>query len=485
MDSPPVPKPRTIPYNEESNKTPVPLPRTKLPNTNNTEKVVNSDLFQRISSASKQLGEDLASKVQISAKTANEKIEKSISGSTRRAKETFEKTLSASKVVQSSVTKSLIEGTKNANSWLRRNRNSTTSIDESDAQRCASMPVQDIKLFENIQFHSPLIDTKKYKHQDDLSNMNANTISDNASISSNNSICYVDTSSIVSSTSQENGSIFLDIDNSNLDIYDTPKTASSNTVPDIKNDSMSNVLIRKKQNPAYDNWSISGESEIFQPSDHIRSTANKSTIFEFDPLNTSSSNFEGISNELLLLQSFLVGDMYGTITSRNSMEDCGEYSGDLQFFDLPTPPERSDSLQQEDNSISEEVGNTTWFTDSEKNEKTDTESSKPNLSYKKKVSNILKLDVLSKSDKLNLKNLQIVERPRVGLVPTIFYKGFLSRPVSGVTGEFLMKNAQLRYCILNDQKLSCFGDSNHTILKEEYSFESICSLQMVLPLLSR
>lgn len=473
MDPPPVPKPRTVlTQTEETRKTPIPLPRTKLPTITDNERVTAADILQSISTASKQFTEDVALKVQSSAKSANDRIEKSISDGTRLAKETFEKTLTTSRAVRDSVTRSLIEGTKSAGLRLRKSK--SNSNNNKDKQRYLSLPVHDLTLFENIQFNSPLIDHSKNVGEENSSNVSINSHSDDVSLYSTNSTFNEETSSNVSYESQENDQYLYE--NSAQGTYDMPRGTITSTTSD--RNSEHEVTIRPKK-LAYENWSIVHEPIENGEWSNETARVSKSTIYEFDPLNKTASKYEGVSNELLLLQSFLVGDMYGTITNETDEE--------VEVAKPPTPPERLDSLEPSYNliTVSQEPGNTNWFDNQTElqESKPIQEATKPNMSVKKKVTNILKFDVLNKSNKQTEPKLNTVERPSIH-APTIFFKGSLIRIVSGVAGELLVKNTHARYCLLTDSKLMCYMDCNHSTLKDEFTFESISSLQMVLPLSS-
>lgn len=494
-----MPKPRSaFPAQNDPLKRPVPLPRTKVPSN---ERVTASDILRSISTVSKQITEDVAIKVTNSAKTANEKIEKSIQDGSKFAKGTLEKTLTTSRAVRDSVTKSVIEGTRTAGMKLRRSRK--PECGEEESQRCMSMPVVDVSLFDNIQFHSPLLDQKKYKNEADSLqnnhdipslNLNASHL-DDLSLFSSNSDSNTDTVSNFSHDSRDNerGSS-LTLENEQL-TYDTPKSSRANSIVSVK--SAPDIPERRKkresiefmrQNSLYENWILPNQpnktTEIERPS--------KSTIFEFDPLNTSTAppRYEGLSNELLLLESFLIGDTYGTIISTDSNEDSFEDFGESDYFNPPTPPERTDSLFPETESetksaitIPDKDRNSNWFiTETETKVIDDT---KPSNSYMQKFSHMLKLDnVLHKTPKPIIQKVDQVERPLINNLPVPYFSGTLTRIVSGVV-EDLFKNSQSRYCVLSDQKLMCYTDPTNSVLKEVYTLDNIYSLQIVLPLSSR
>lgn len=511
MDTPPTPKPRTtIVSNDEPAWRPIPLPRTKLPAANiSNERVSASDIFRSISTVSKQISEDVAAKVQYSAKSANEKIEKSFIDGTKMAKDTLGKTISTSRAVRDSVTRSVIEGTKTASSKLRRSKKPSTNTLENNSQRCVSMPVNDISLFDNIQFHSPLLEQKKYKADADDSqdvhklplsqNLSTNTY-DDLSIFSNNSDSNMDTASTVSYDSRENVSLSSNINKNaydipNCDTYDTPRalsrsssisyTSTESSLPEIpeRRKRKDNAKLQLHRNLSYENWLFPNEFQS-EKRENIIARPSKSTIYEFDPLNTSTSSYVGVSNELLLLQSFLIGDMYGTIVTNDSNEDSIDDLVETDYFNPPTPPERSDSLFGENNEeLSKNANkNSKWFVDETTDAKPVEAESKMNT-VKKKFSNMLKLDnVLNKSGTPAAEKLESVQKPPVSTV-SAFHNGILTRIVSGVDDFF--KNSQARYCMLSDHKLLCYADHKHSSLKEELLFDNIYSIQMILPLSSR
>ncbi|XP_052746569.1 arf-GAP with Rho-GAP domain, ANK repeat and PH domain-containing protein 2 [Bicyclus anynana] len=507
MDTPPVPKPRStfLPQNEAL-KVPVPLPRSKAP-TNN-EKVTASDVLRSITSVSKQITEDVAQKVSSSAKSANDKIEKSISDSSRFAKDTLEKTIMTSRSVRDTVTKSVIQGTKSASIKLRISKKSENPA-ENDSQRPVSMPVVDVSLFDNIQFHSPLLEQKKYgkdEHQlERLPALQLNTTQlDDVSLFSSNSESNTDTASNFSFDSRENDPTDLSLTLDNVSTYDTVNPSRVNSivslrsapeVPERRKKRMSDTVVMR-QNSLYENWTLPHSSSNIGADANPRPS--KSTIYEFDPLNNNNTftnkKYEGVSNELILLESFLIGDTYGTIIS-NADNGSDEYDfTETEYFNPPTPPERSDSLCPNDTSpvcTPEETGvenseinqeRASWYVDNDTASSSD--QNKMQSTMMQKFSNILKLDsVRNRSNKQINKKSEVIERPPVNNLPVSYYSGMMNKVVSGVV-EDLFKNSQSRFCVLSDQKLMCYSDPTNLVLKEAYMLENVHSVQLVLPLSS-
>lgn len=506
MDSPPVPKPRSafLPQNDPL-KRPVPLPRTKVPPSN--ERVTASDILRSISTVSKQITEDVTIKVTNSAKSANEKFENALIDGSRFAKGTLEKTLTTSRAVRDSVTKSVIEGTRTAGLKLRRAKKPEFA-EGGDNQRCTSMPIVDVSLFDNIQFHSPLMEQKRYsnngdslQNNQDIPPLNLNTTHfDDLSLFSSNSDSNTDTVSNFSYDSRES-----DQNNSSLTLndqmtYDTPRTSQANSIISVKSTPEAPVRRKKReskmeymrQNSLYENWTIPCQSN------NANDRPSKSTIYEFDPLNSSSnsSRYDGMSNELLLLESFLIGDTYGTIVTTDNNDDSFEDFGEVDYYNPPTPPERSDSLfpvevetKPSTVPVTDKDRNSNWFiTDIDtKSVASIEDETKVTNSMKQRFSHMkLKLDnVLHKSSKQNqMLKVDVVERPPLNTLPVIYYSGLLTKIVSGVV-EDLFKNSQSRYCVLSDQKLMCYTDPTNSVLKEAYTLDNIYSLQIVLPLSSR
>lgn len=520
MDSPPVPKPRSafLPPSEPVTR-PVPVPRTKLPQP--TERVTASDIFKSISTVSKQLSEDVALKVSNSAKTANEKFERSIQDGSKFAKDTLEKTLTTSRAVRQSVTKSVIEGTRTAGLRLRRTKKSD-SLDENDQQRCVSMPSVDVSLFDNIQFNSPLLEQKRFNN-DGLSaqksqehpNLQLNTSNfDDLSLFSSNS----DNTDSVSSYSYdmsrelEQNASSLTQENEKM-TYDIPKPSRTNSIvsslsstsigssPDIperrkKRESAISMEVMR-QNSMYENWTLPFQSSksLVPVKETVANDAemprpSKSTIYEFDPLQVSTSpqRYDGVSNELLLLESFLIGDTYGTIVASDTTEDSFEFC-ESDYFNPPTPPERSDSLFPDTKTTKLNVvnkdRNSNWFVSTDNNDMKSVpeEENKSTNSVMQKFTHILKFEKLNKSSKPVPPKVECVERPPVNSLPVPYFSGLLTRIVSGVV-EDLFKNSQTRFCVLSDQKLMCYSDPTNSILKEAYTLDNIYSVQIVLPLSS-
>ncbi|KAJ8736874.1 hypothetical protein PYW07_000145 [Mythimna separata] len=529
MDSPPVPKPRSafLPPSEPVAR-PVPVPRTKLPQP--ADRVSAADIFKSISTVSKQLSEDVALKVSNSAKTANEKLERSIQDSSKFAKDTLEKTLTTSRAVRHSVTKSVIEGTRTAGLRLRRTKK-PDSLDDTDPQRCVSMPVVDVGLFDNIQFNSPLLEQKRF-HNDvdgvhinqDHPNLQLNTSNfDDLSLFSSNS----DNTDSVSSFSydmsreMEQNASSLTLESEQQMTYDIPKPSRTNSIvssmsstsigssPDIperrkKRESIASMEVMR-QNSMYENWTLpfqsasnsTGRSTPAKEAGPIHvdiPRASKSTIYEFDPLQSSTSpkKYEGVSNELLLLESFLIGDTYGTIVASDNTDDSFEFY-ESEYFNPPTPPERSDSLFNEPKpttkiNVVEKDRNSNWFVTTDTETKTVSsvteDENKSTSSMMHKFSHMLKFEKLgNRTSKIVTQKVDCVERPPVNSLPVPYFSGMLTRIVSGVV-EDLFKNSQTRYCVLSDQKLMCYSDPTNSVLKEAYTLDNIYSVQIVLPLSS-
>ena len=511
----------------ESVPRPVPVPRTKLPQP--ADRVSASDIFKSISTVSKQLSEDVALKVSNSAKTANEKLERSIQDGSKFAKDTLEKTLTTSRAVRHSVTKSVIEGTRTAGLRLRRTKK-PDSLDDTDPQRCVSMPDVDVGLFDNIQFNSPLLEQKKF-HNDgvgapinqDHPNLNLNASNfDDLSLFSSNSDNTDSVSSFSHDISRE-----LDQNASSLTLesdqmtYDIPKQSRTNSIvssmssisvgssPDIperrkKRESVASMEVMR-QNSMYENWTLPFQSTSNNTARSIppkevaplhadQPRPSKSTIYEFDPLQTSKSpkKYDGVSNELLLLESFLIGDTYGTIVASDSTDDSFEFY-ESEYFNPPTPPERTDSLFNETKpttklNVVDKDRNSNWFVTADAEIKSVTsvteDDNKSTNSVMQKFSHMLKFEKLNRTSKVVTQKVDCVERPPVNSLPVPYFSGILTRIVSGVV-EDLFKNSQTRYCVLSDQKLMCYSDPTNSVLKEAYTLDNIYSVQIVLPLSSR
>ncbi|KAF9817203.1 hypothetical protein SFRURICE_013991 [Spodoptera frugiperda] len=520
MDSPPVPKPRSafLPPCEPVTR-PVPVPRTKLPQP--SERVSASDIFKSISTVSKQLSEDVALKVSNSAKTANEKFERSIQDGSKFAKDTLEKTLTTSRAVRQSVTKSVIEGTRTAGLRLRRTKK-PDSLDENDPQRCVSMPAVDVSLFDNIQFNSPLLEQKRFnndglgaqKNQEHPNlHLNASNFDDLSLFSSNSdNTDSVSSYSYDMSRELEHNASSLTLEGEQM-TYDIPKPSRTNSIvsslsstsvgssPEIperrkKRESAVSMEVMR-QNSMYENWTLPFQSS--KSSVPVKETVlndaelprpSKSMIYEFDPLQASTSpqRYDGVSNELLLLESFLIGDTYGTIVASDTTEDSFEFC-ESDYFNPPTPPERSDSLFPDTKSpkinVVDKDRNSNWFVSTDNNDvkSVSEEENKSTNSVMQKFSHILKFEKLNKSSKPVPQKVECVERPPVNSLPVPYFSGLLTRIVSGVV-EDLFKNSQTRFCVLSDQKLMCYSDPTNSILKEAYTLDNIYSVQIVLPLSS-
>ncbi|XP_053623664.1 arf-GAP with Rho-GAP domain, ANK repeat and PH domain-containing protein 2 [Plodia interpunctella] len=470
MDNPPVPKPRSVlpAQIDSTTKQPVPLPRTKVPTT---EKSRSTAILRSFSSVSKITG-DVANKVASSAKTAK-------TDSSKFAKETLERTLQSSRAV--------FDGTKSS---LKLRRHKRLDGDENLAEKHMSMPCVDVSLFENIQFHSPMLELKKYRKQDGhIENPSLalnKTQFDDISIFSNNSDSNTESMSDFSrdSIEFEHNPNMIESDQMT---YDTPRQSRTNSmisetveIPERRTKRASEVSFMRN-NSMYENWTLPcskapKESTQEVNTEIIDERPSKSTIFEFDPLNTSSSRkYDGVSNELLLLESFLIGDTYGSIISNDGHEDHFEFM-ESEHFNPPTPPERSDSLFPDIEPVLMEPvvkdGNKPLCNDTKKTPK----------SVMHKFTQILKLD--SKLNKVNKQegvDVKTVERPPINQLQVPYYCGTLTR-VGSAVGEEIFKNSQSRYCVLSEQKFMCYTDPTKSVLKEAYTLDNIHSVQLVLPI---
>ncbi|XP_047524117.1 arf-GAP with Rho-GAP domain, ANK repeat and PH domain-containing protein 2 [Pieris napi] len=501
MNTPPVPKPRSSGFSQnDSLKRPVPLPRTKVPVTN--ERVTASEVLRSIGTVSKQITEDVAQKVTNSAKFANDKIEKSFMDGSKFAKDTLEKTISTSKAVRASVTKSVIETTKTAGLKIRRTKKLETDQSE-DSQRCVSMPAADVSFFDNIQFYSPLLEQKKISPEAGPSEKLQSPSSQINSQIDNLSLLSCNSDSITDSMSTSHDNIEFDQNDSTSFLesemtYDTPKPSRANSFISVK--SAPEVPGRRKkkekieimrQNSLYENWTLQ-----LSPKPNVESIdrPSKSTIYEFDPLNFTAQpkKYDGVSNELLLLESFLIGDTYGTIVSNDvGVDDTFDFV-ESDYFNPPTPPERFDSLAvgeiAEKPTLSPSVkdNNSNWYVGKDCSSADVVEETKTGSSVMQRFSNMLKFDnVLNKGLKQPSVKVEKVERPAINHLLVPYYSGTLNKVISG-TVEDLFKNSQScsRYCILSDHKLMCYSDPSNSIVKEVYTLDSINSVQIVLPLSS-
>lgn len=474
MDTPPVPKPRSI--------APTPLPRHLAPAKENVDTANAADILSTLGTKSKQFTEGVAAKISNSAKG------------------TLEKTKTTSRAVRDSVTKSVIEGTT-AGLKLLKSRKNDMNNSITQTQRCASMPDGDVNLFENISFISPLQKSyvNDFKQTDDAE-----------------PVCFhlnhtnFDDLSLFSGTSDTNTSSISDSDLSTLMClgsdqitYDTPRcsransVASFNSIPEIPERKKKLKINEKNSQNAYENFqlptilSVPGAAPR-KVLPEVRPRPSQSTIYEFDPLNASTSapKYKGISNELLLLESFLIGDTYGTVVAIDNDEDILEYV-ENDYFNPPSPPERFDSLAELDRQdtttavVNESHSN--WYVTAH-----DTVNKTPDVEVKRsnsmiqKFSRRLKLDnVLHKPVKLNDPEISIVERPPINHLPAPHFSGNIMRTVAPALVEELFKTNQSRYCVLSDQKLVCYSDPTNALVKEVHLLSSIYCVQVVLPLSSR
>ncbi|XP_026760493.2 arf-GAP with Rho-GAP domain, ANK repeat and PH domain-containing protein 2 isoform X1 [Galleria mellonella] len=490
MDTPPVPKPRSVvPAQNDQIKQPVPLPRTKV--SNNNEKPKSTSLMRSLSTVSKITG-DVANKVASTTKSARE-------DSSKFAKETLEKTLSTSRA--------MIDSTKSSLK-LRRLKKFDTG---DNADKHVSMPCMDTSMFENIHFQSPMLEQKQHRTENlnELPSLQLNTtFYDDLSVFSSNSDSNTESVSDFSRDSAEfehSHNLHLEGDQTT---YDTPRQSRTNSMisdrivpePPERRKKRASEVSMMRNNSLYENWTLptlnTSTVESVNKNLTVETTNNnkvddrpsKSMILLFDPLNTTSSTkkYDGVSNELLLLESFLIGDTYGSIISTDTHDDVMEFP-ESDYFNPPTPPERSDSLltAPETTDVNENNNEVPPDTDSvQDNPKPIVSDVKKPQSVMHKFSQILKLDnVLNKPTKQENLNVQIIERPPINMFEAPYFCGIITRITSTVT-EDLFKNSQSRYCVLSNKKLMCYTDPTNSILKEAYTLDYVYSIQLVLPISS-
>lgn len=484
MDLPPVPKPRTGIPGKESGATaiqpPVPLPRTKVP-ANSTDNKVS--VFNSIKND----------------------VSKAIS------KGTLEKTLTKSRAVRDTITKSVIEEATKATMRLRRPKKVDPS-EVNEAQRCVSLPAADITLFNNLQFHSPMLEQKSHKNtysEEGSSkflplNLNNDNLDDISLFSSNSDSNTDYASSFGHDTDcNQSTSSFGDF------MYDTPMVSRTNSIVSTISLPVVPQLHEKKeqpmelmrQNTLYENWTLpmnsSPKNKLPQKEPDpslLISRPSFSTIYEFDPLALTASStprYEGMSNELLLLESFLTADTYGTIVATDHHIDNFEDYGETDYYNPPTPPERFDSLTGEGKSeggapeveVRESCSN--WYVGAESEKNNNIEEDTKQNSMMTRFSRRLRLDsMLNKPVKPVVKlEVNVVARPPINTFPVAYYSGTLYKS-TGMADD-LFRNTQSRYCVLSDRKIICYSDPTNGVLKEAYHLDAFYALQIVLPLSSR
>lgn len=478
MDNIPVPKPRSIAPGRNI-EAPKPLPRNLVPVLDKIENASASDILGTISTKSKQFTEGVAAKISNSAKG------------------TLEKTKTTSRAVRDTVTKSVIEGTTAGMKLLMHKKNETTNKTLQE-QRCASMPEGGVNLFENISFISPL--QKRY-------------ISEHQRFDGEDTMCFTKFNdlSLDSSNSDSNTDSLSEIDPSLLGIgvdqnnmtYDTPRFSrtssitSSISIPEVPETKKNLGSIKNRRNISYENYQL--PTVLFEPGVapgpavvEGRPRPSHSTICEFDPLHTcpTSLSNNGISNELLLLESFLIRNTYGTAVSIDNSEDILEYV-ESDYFNPPSPPERFDSLvemdQQDTAAAAPTQRQSNWYvTEGGKDDVPAMVEVKRTNSMMQKFSRKLKLNnVLHKAKvevKLNDSEIKVVERPPISDLPAPYFSGTIMKTVAPGLVEELFKSGQSRYCVLSEQKLACYSDPTNGIVKEIYHLNTICCVQVVLPL---
>lgn len=478
MDNPPVPKPRSLaPSQNRSEETPTPLPRHLVPPKEKVDSAGASDILSTISTKSKQFTEGVATKISNSAKG------------------TLEKTKTTSRAVRDTVTKSVIEGTTAGIKLLKAKKNDT-AITKEQTQRSTSMPDGDVNLFENISFISPLqrrnmSDLREIDDREPACLHQNNTDIDYLSRFSSNSDNYSDSINSIDSSILQ----CLGVD---LSTYDTPRgsrtnsVASTNSFPEAPERKRSLEKIRR--NTSYENYQLPNYLALpkgpvkLSPEPRVRPS--DSTICEFDPLNDTITcpKLKGISNELLLLESYLIRDAFGTVVAIDNGEDCLEYV-ENDYFNPPSPPERFDSLVELDRQdIAAAVVNeslSSWYVKEDEIESKTagaevkrSDSMRQILSWKNKLESVLH------KSKSNEPELSVVERPPISDWPAPYFSGNIMKSVTPGLEE-LFKTSQSRYCVLSEQKFVCYSDPTNAIVKEIHHLNSICCVQVVLPLSSR
>lgn len=231
--------------------------------------------------------------------------------------------------------------------------------------------------------------------------------------------------------------------------------------------------------------------------------ATKSTILEFDPIlkyDTAKSN-KSKTNEMLLMEEFLLNfcneneaNVDDNLSEVSENELFGENS-DI-YMSPPTPPERNDSLNVNrvefkdelfKSALNESSTKPEWFLHEDMDstfastQTRDTRSTKFNV-FLKRFSSMLNIvpETATKFKTrfdVNAETSGKIEKPPMSKT-NVSHRGHMMRSLSAPMEE-LFKNHQMRLCILNNQILYCYVDSNSVSVKETFDLKNIYSIQVI------
>lgn len=529
---------------EGAAKKPIPLPRSK----DSRPKENRSSTGHSFSwdSVSKQISDNIGEKLHDSEnyvrevkQIAGDKLDWTIKG-TKIAKQKIQDTVRKStRSVRSKVTKSFIHDQETGGGCLRKEKGDKGNVLAVPHQdRCVSMPVADIALFDSIQFHSPLVEQNQYDRIDLASDSSGSTlnlprsphryrpnVSPSASeVSSNCSLPadhpqplgesynitpYVEeqtydtprsstmlapliASSDVSPTISITG---VSVNNVYNPIYEVNENTKPNTISDNQDLIVLLPQIKTTVKSPYENWDTNSRKNaeikpIFKP--------RQSIMLEFDPLHSGKAS-DSSGRSLSLLEPVLPANS----EENQSDESDGEYwDNSISYLCPPTPPPRYDSLsadfsESENVSITSKVtksstslAQTEWFIDSEA--KVPNSSSKPvesttsnrTSSVMEKFSSMLKIvpdSALYLKKKIDL-GMHSEGIPSKLLLPVnpVHHRGMMVRFLPGGIEE-LFKKFPLRTCFLADHKLTFYQDnSSSNQVKDTYNMKNFFSIQIIL-----
>lgn len=536
---PPKPLPRRLLKAggaEGAAKKPVPLPRSK----ENQNRSSSGHSFSW-DSVSKQISNNIGEKLHGSEsyvrevkQIAGDKLDRTIKG-TKLAKQKIQDSVRKStRSVRSKVTKSFIEN-KHSSTTITKIHNEES--EKGNKERCVSMPVADIALFDSIQFNSPLVkdvasdssgSTLNFLHPLRLNvSPSGSQVSSNCSLPADHSQFHVESDNITPYVEDQtydtprNSTILapsdvprcspttsitgVSVNNVYNPIYEVHENIKPNTI----NDSQDILLlpqIKTVVKSPYENWDINSrknveEKPVFKP--------RQSIMLEFDPLHSDKASDSGGGNSSLL-ETVLPADtgnysrLEECITEENvSDESDGEYwGGSISYLCPPTPPLRVDSLstdfsETDDVSIttkrtksSSSLAQTEWFIDSDVEasnaspKSVQTTTSNRTSSVMEKFSNMLKIvpdsaSFLKKKMDLGMHSEVIPSKLPLPVNP-VHHRGMMVRFLPGGIEE-LFKNFPLRTCFLADHKLTFYQDnSSSNQVKDIYNMKNFFSIQIIL-----
>lgn len=222
------------------------------------------------------------------------------------------------------------------------------------------------------------------------------------------------------------------------------------------------------------------QSDETNESTQRRPRPSKSTIFEFDPLLNPQPSTSVHIPEKNALDDLLELDLYGNnlnIQLNYDQYSISEDSENDECLNPPTPPERVDSLEDENSSenVNKPSSSTTsWYT----NDGDISVDTKKTGGWMTKLNDVLKkVPESARNIRVGLQKDKFLDRPSLNSRVVHHNKGILFR-ISSKSVEDLFGEFHYRWAVLSSTHLIFYADNNCENPKESIPLDTILSVQL-------